>query len=235
MNINDYFVDSVWLKNTTDRFIGSGIFKDRFQKMSDKERKSLILHYVIDNEAFVFMNKPLLLEQVKQFLADSILTINVEDIRLIINVEDIRLIGSAKIGFSLDPQKYGAPFCSTSDLDFTIINRELLDFLRKDYEFWSKAVKNGTLSTDVRSRRYWKENIRVIKNGLSKGYMDIHYLPNLKEYCPHAQLIADTLSKIQIKLYEKQGIKIKQCSVRVYKNYDLFFDYIERGIKKMLS
>lgn len=226
MNINDYFVDSVWLKEATERYIGSGKFKDTFLKMPDKERKSLIYHYVIDNEPYVFKTKPLLMEQTKQFIADSIGQIS---------VEDIRLIGSAKTGFSLDPNKYGKSFNNDSDLDFTIISPGLLDLLKNDYNTWTRAVNDGALSTEGRNRRYWKDNIRVIKKSFTKGYIDTHLLPNLKDYCPNAQLIADTMSKITIKLKEKQQIDVRLCSVRVYKNYQIFLDYIVSGISKSLS
>ena len=226
MNINDYFVDSVWLKEATERYIGSGKFKDTFLKMPDKERKSLIYHYVIDNEPYVFKTKPLLMEQTKQFIADSIGQIS---------VEDIRLIGSAKTGFSLDPNKYGKSFNNDSDLDFTIISPGLLDLLKNDYNTWTRAVNDGVLSTEGRNRRYWKDNIRVIKKSFTKGYIDTHLLPNLKDYCPNAQLIADTMSKVTIKLKEKQQIDVRLCSVRVYKNYQIFLDYIVSGINKSLS
>jgi hypothetical protein len=41
--------------------------------------------------------------------------------------ENLTLIGSGRIGFSLDPAKYGTPFSDASDLDMVVVSPELFD------------------------------------------------------------------------------------------------------------
>lgn len=41
--------------------------------------------------------------------------------------ENVTLVGSGRIGFSLDPDRYGSPFSDASDLDMIIVSAELFD------------------------------------------------------------------------------------------------------------
>lgn len=42
-------------------------------------------------------------------------------------IEDVSVIGSGRIGFSLDPDKFGTPFHARSDLDVIVVNPEMFD------------------------------------------------------------------------------------------------------------
>ena len=44
-----------------------------------------------------------------------------------LNRENLALVGSGRIGFSLSPEKFGAPFSEQSDLDVAVVAPELFD------------------------------------------------------------------------------------------------------------
>jgi len=49
--------------------------------------------------------------------------------------EDVLVVGSAKMGYSLAPRKYGRPFLATSDIDVIVISAALYD------EVWHAVLK----------------------------------------------------------------------------------------------
>jgi hypothetical protein len=53
--------------------------------------------------------------------------------------EDLTLIGSGRIGFSLDPDRYGSPFSDASDLDMVIVSAQLFDASWLDLLRWHRA------------------------------------------------------------------------------------------------
>ena len=63
-------------------------------------------------------------------------------------IVDVSVIGSGRIGFSLDPDKFGTPFQATSDLDAIVVNADMFDMA------WIQLCRIGRrrLSLDSRVR-----------------------------------------------------------------------------------
>ena len=118
MNIKKYLNISKVCMEINSTYTSPEIFKKCYTSLEGIEQKSLITHVIIKNIPYLFRDKPLLFEQIIQYLSDS----------LDIEGESIKLIGSAKTGFSVSPPPcYGKKFSDKSDLDFTIINNTLFD------------------------------------------------------------------------------------------------------------
>jgi hypothetical protein len=86
-------------------------------------------------------------------------------------VESVTLIGSGRIGFSLDPFKFGVPFSRRSDLDFAIVDSVLFD------RAWLELVGLGAGFARLdREVQRWVNEHRT--NNVYWGYMEPDNLRN---------------------------------------------------------
>lgn len=214
MNISKYLRISDECKSIKSIYTSPDVFKRCYEKLMDFEQRSLISHVIVNNTPFVFKDIPLLYEQIIQFLSD------------LLNIESgcIKLIGSAKTGFSVSPSpNYGKLFSEKSDLDFTIINETVFNQLCMEYVSWRDAYSHKAIfpKTDC-EKKYWDYNVALLKKSIERGFIDTNKIPN-REMCPKIRQINNAMYLIPLKLNEYHGIKVLKASVRVYKNYDLFW------------
>ena len=92
--------------------------KDEFKELLN----SRTLDWVIDN--YVFRGLPFYSSHAPEVHNQMIRTISQG---LNVSQNDICVIGSARIGFSLSPEKYGQPFSEFSDIDICIVSQSLFD------------------------------------------------------------------------------------------------------------
>jgi hypothetical protein len=126
------------------------------------QHSELVARYLLTKEMpFVFKEKKKGYEFLIGHIAKS----------LEIKADAITLIGSGRIGFSLDPFKFGVPFSKRSDLDFAIVDSDLFDTA------WLELVGLGSrfarLETDVQR---WVKEHRT--NNVYWGYMEPENLRN---------------------------------------------------------
>ena len=62
----------------------------------------------------------------------------------------------------------------------------------------------------------------LLKKNIERGFIDTYKIPN-REICPTTKSINNAMYLIPLKLNEYYNIKVSKASVRVYKNYDLFW------------
>lgn len=209
--------------NTT--YTSSDEFQIYYKELVEFEQKSLISHIIIHNTPFAFKDIPLLYEQVIQYLSDLL---NIES-------ETIKLIGSAKTGFSVSPPpKYGKLFSEKSDLDFAIINEVIFNKLCNEYIHWKDAYNHMTIlpKTDY-EKKCWDNNMVLLKKNIERGFIDTYKIPN-REICPTTKSINNAMYLIPLKLNEYYNIKVSKASVRVYKNYDLFWRQLKLNTDQIL-
>jgi hypothetical protein len=71
--------------------------------------------FLLKGTPFVFENRPMKYVIFREQVAD----------RFEIGSQDVCIVGSAKLGYSPSPQKFGTPFAETSDVDVVIISEPL--------------------------------------------------------------------------------------------------------------
>ena len=218
MNIKKYLNISKVCMEINSTYTSPEIFKKCYTSLEGIEQKSLITHVIIKNIPFLFRDKPLLFEQIIQYLSDS----------LDIEGESIKLIGSAKTGFSVSPPPcYGKKFSDKSDLDFTIINNTLFDKLENEYQSWKDAyIDRIVFPKSETAKRYWDDNVLQLKNTINRGFIDTNKIPNI-EICPTTKKINNAMYLIPLKLKEYHDITTSKASVRVYKNYHYFYNQLK--------
>ncbi len=85
--------------------------------LKERRQKELIDQHLVTGLPFVFRDAPSAYQDFVGTLSAQFRT----------PVLDITVIGSARIGFSLDPDNFGAPFGKASDLDTVIVNAAMFD------------------------------------------------------------------------------------------------------------
>ncbi len=227
VNILDY----INLSETSDRISNVYAtpidFKDFYNLTSDSEKRSIIRHFIINNVPYAFKDKPVLYEQLIQYIAD----------KLQISTNDIKLIGSAKTGFSISPPpNFGKEFGSHSDLDFLIINEDIFFSLELEFNTWANQYKNKEISSNNSKQEfYWNHNLyEVPKYQLKNGFIDTYKIPNLSNF-PTTQKLNNSLFLVSTNLNKFHSIKIKGASVRVYKTWKNFINKLNQNIELVLN
>lgn len=86
-----------------------------------------------------------------------------------VNPHDVLIVGSAKLGFSIVPQKLYHHFSETSDIDVVIVHEQLFDnFWKSAYEYWQ-------------SGGYWPQELKF-KHYLFLGWIRPDKLPSSRMF-----------------------------------------------------
>src|ERR1700684_3928095 len=94
------------------------ITKDDLLKMLKERRRSEIVeNHLLGGLPYIFRDNPAAYKNFVETLSGQFAT----------PVENIGIIGSARTGFSLDPDKFGTPFSAASDVDTIVVNAERFD------------------------------------------------------------------------------------------------------------
>ena len=92
--------------------------KDEFKEFLKTRNVNWIIdHHIFDGLPFFSAHQPELHDQMVRSIAKG----------LGVPRGDIRVVGSARIGFSLSPHKYGDPFDQFSDIDIVVVSSTLFD------------------------------------------------------------------------------------------------------------
>jgi hypothetical protein len=200
-------------------------FRSYYSTIGENEKKSLIRHFIINNVPYAFRNKPILYEQLTQYLAD----------KLGISPTEIKLIGSAKTGFSLSPPpNYGKEFGEHSDLDFSITNKDLFVELENEFSNWSELYNKKEIQPyNENEKRYWSENVQTGLGQLKHGFIDTHYIPNRDQFTL-TKKINNSLWLIKKYLEDIHQIKIRKASASVYIGWQSFSGRLHRNTEYVM-
>ncbi len=225
-NIGNYLRLSDTAFNITDIYTNPKDFYTSFSNIYDSERDSFLRHTLINNVPYVFKLKPLLFEQITQYLADN----------LNISPSGVKLIGSGKTGFSISPPpNYGNLFSPNSDLDFSVISEKLFLNLKDEFESWASQFKNGILLPQNKNQEiYWPQNLDNCSKTLKRGFIDTYKIPSYNQFVK-TQTIQNSLYLIQDKLGKIYDIKVKKASIRVYKNWNSFVYQLKLNTESILN
>jgi hypothetical protein len=201
-------------------------FKTYYNSIDYKEKKSLVRHFIVNNIPFAFKDKPMLYEQITQYIAD----------KFYISPTEVKLIGSAKTGFSISPlPDYGKTFGQHSDLDFSIVNEDLFNVLDEEYNNWSDLFKQKQIQPyNNTEENYWYQNLDSGQRQLNRGFIDTHFIPNREQFST-TRKINNSLWLIQKFLDEKHGIKVKKVSASFYKNWTTFTGRLNTNTESVMK
>jgi hypothetical protein len=151
--------------------------------------------------------------------------------------KQITLVGSARIGYSLAPLKFGRPFTSdSSDIDLVAISAELFELLVQERGVFMDYWKSGKIGPrHDTQRKYWEENEVVDARNINKGFLDASHIPTYDEF-PIAQSLGEAAYKFHENLRRAVGETIgRRAAFRVYRDWDAATRQITLSLRRNLA
>lgn len=180
---------------------------------------NIINRHIFEGNPYVFRNSPKDLDTLKNHLAS----------KLPIMKPNIAVIGSAKLGFSLNPDTFFRQFSDDSDIDIAIVDDALFDKVWMAVLGWNyprRLMTLGKLDGEwMRTRRkeiYWGWFVpdQITYEGLS---------------FPHALMSVRDISTNWFNAFQSfsqyQEFSRRQISGRLYRTWDHAFRYHAEGLR----
>jgi len=175
--------------------------------VSRQSREAFTRLWLTEGIPYAFRKCPGAYEQMRAWLG----------IQLGVCPKEITLLGSARLGFSLAKQKSGRLFDSASDLDLSVVSKQIFQRLSETSDVWTQDYSQGTVHPrHNRERMFWDENLRHGRRNLQLGFIDPAKLPTFDRY-PLVQKIQQTMWVLTKKLEVTPHVPSpKKASIRVY-------------------
>ena len=176
-NIINYIRTYQECENPFEKVVEANFLKENYFNLNENEKKSLLNFLVISNFCHAFKVKPLIYEQITQYIED----------KFDVKKNCIVLIGSAKTGFAIDPNNYGRKFSENSDLDFAIVDEKLFEKCVIDFKLWKNKTEHNEYD-EKQKNKFWDENQNNLKHQIKKGFIDTYKIPNFIEFSTTQQI-----------------------------------------------
>lgn len=134
-----------------------------------------------------------------------------------VDEDDVIMVGSAKLGFSIKPEKLWMPIQDDSDIDVAIISERLFDDYWKELLDFNINIKSRSVSED---EKYWRFLKYFFKGWLRPDLFPFDYSKRLRWF--------KFFDGISYKKYDKRKV-----SAAVYRNRYFFKHYHALNIKKI--
>lgn len=138
-----------------------------------------------------------------------------------VDYRDIQITGSAKLGFSLSPDKYLKDFDpGSSDIVLFVVNKYSYDAINRDAKNFCDSVASGELTANRdRKQKIWEENVAILRRNAPHSFIDAKYIPSIAKF-PEAQKTHEAAYKFIVNLSHFSKVTLaKKCSIRVYANW----------------
>lgn len=156
------------LNEITNRYPASDQLLEALGTSGYSDRVAIARQWLSEGVPSAFEHCPAVFESLRFWLA----------LKLGVKAKEISLVGSARLGWSLDPEKLGSPFGSKSDLDLFVVSKKLFLLITEDFCRWNSDYVNGRVSpTTNREKVYWPDNSKRGPGLISRGFMDAKLIP----------------------------------------------------------
>lgn len=189
--------------------------------LSSKEQKEFISLYITEGIPFAFKLNPLIFEDIRNWLGKHL---NVE-------AKCITITGSSRVGFSLNPQKWGKPYQCSADLDFIIVSKKIFEDYKHEFKEFASDIQIR-IKTKKRVSDFDIKNIETITNTLmnskfidqSKMPINIKYKNIYKAY----DLLAHLLKRMKL---TANCPNPHNASIRVYEDWQSCIEQLNKNLK----
>ena len=122
---------------------------------------------------FAFQNCPAVYEAMRSWLSK----------KFNVRAKEINLRGSARLGWSLAPNKFGDPFNPESDLDIFVVSSNLFQLMSNDFESWNSDYKDKEILPEKgKQEEDWESNSIESPRNIRNGFIDSWKVPNTNKY-----------------------------------------------------
>lgn len=181
--------------------------------------------FLLEGLPIVFSNSPMRYLIFREQVAD----------RFEIGYQDVCIVGSAKLGFSPSPHKFGVPFSETSDVDVVVISQSLFD--QGTHALFEHINKIGPpLSFDERAKpisvpaRDWRVHKEAVRN-----YVYENFNPGLLPF-DHAlrqQVFSNISSTSALFLALQPQVFVSKIRCRVFRNWRAAESYYTNTLRQL--
>ena len=179
-------------------------FRRALLSLPAHEISGYVRGYVRNRVPAAFSNQPLLWEAIRNWVS----------IRIKSDPHEIGLNGSAQLGFSPTPSKYGKEFSAeNSDLDFFIISNSVFDELGAEIR---QFCANGS---DIH-QKHFENQIHTLQSTLGRSFFDLKHIPAVEKYPKCSQ--AKNISSIIVHKLGFHGFQLKHSHFRIYRSWPDF-------------
>lgn len=202
----------------------SQLVQDIISRSTRRDREIFVRQWLTEGEPYAFRKCPGIFEEMRGWLA----------VKLNVHPKEFTLVGSARVGFSLAPYKYGKPFSEESDLDLVAVSLQLFDGFYSEFhefchDFGSKVIE----ARSPREQYLWEENIVFGRRNLPKGFFDTNKLPLQRKY-QLSSAVGDAMWLLCQKLaVTADAPKPKRASLRVYRDWTSLIDRVTLNLKSI--
>lgn len=206
------------LNEITDRYPASDQLLEVLDTSGHSDRVAIARQWLSEGVPFAFEHCPAVFESLRIWLA----------LKLGVKAKEISLVGSARLGWSLDPEKLGSPFSPKSDLDLFVVSQKLFLLITEDFCRWNSDYVNGRISpTTNKEKVYWPDNSKRGPGLISRGFMDAKLIPGGYD----RKNIDDMMSQLVENLNATiTAPNLRRASLRCYNSWGSFEDQISLNL-----
>lgn len=199
-------------KMLTERYPRPLNFRSAATKIDEKGKEFLYRAFISEGIPAAFQKAPLYFENIRELIAKS----------LDIHPKNVVLIGSARLGYSFTPKKYGNPVNRESDLDFALVSHPLFKETRDTFYKWKKNFETSKISPNKNEEEFWKENLKRGSDNIKRGFLDINKIPSIYPLPSKITKICDYINQ-EINKFNNDITPQAGVFIRIYKDWDTFF------------
>lgn len=209
--------------------------KDQFKELIEKLDNHRILAkvFLLEGTPYVFENSPMKYVIFREQVAD----------KFEIGSQDVCIVGSAKLGFSPSPHKYGTPFAERSDVDVVIVSDELFDSGSR--ELFRELNYIGPQMNEIRDHLGEKsskqdgkpvvrlDDWRLVKESIRNFHFQNFNPGLLSNLSPFRQKIFDDISSTSgLFLALEPQIFVSKIRARVFRTWRAAEDYYSNTLRE---
>jgi hypothetical protein len=186
--------------------------------------------FLLEGTPFVFENRPMKYVIFREQVAD----------RFEIGSQDVCIVGSAKLGYSPSPHKFGTPFAETSDVDVVIISEPL--FYRGSRQLFETLNQLEPSVYSARSARYDKSKTAPVvdlndwlqvKDSI-RNFVYQNFNPGLlpQDHPLRREIFENMASTSGLFLALEPQVFVSKIRCRVFRNWKAAEDYYSNTLRE---
>lgn len=195
--------------------------------ISNDDSYRFVSTWLCEGIPFAFINKPAAFSAAREALAQ----------KLNVSFNDIGLTGSARLGYSLSPDKFGYLFDEVrSDIDLFLVNEAWFKDLSAEASCFVEELNSGKIiPRNEIEKRYWTENASRLPLNIQSGFVDSKKVPTLHRFEAFKDINQAAYS-FHVNVENWVGKKfVKRTYIRVYKNWNLARKQMAYNLRKAIE
>ena len=186
---------------------------EKFKKLPKRDVYQFVRVWMTEGIPYAFKETPILYDIGREALAGVL-----ND-----DPKHVSITGSARLGRSLSPDKFGKDYKRSADLDLFIVSPQLFERLKADALLFVERMRSGeAIGRNENERKYWPQNAKELPGCIDQGYIDSWRVPLVSERYPARQEVSRSLVAFEKRVngYLDGARWFLNMSLRTYASWD---------------